>query len=96
MGTPKPFAKLFENPTLGQLLVQRSTNDDDRPGLRITFDPGIDELQPCDIFLSVGGVDDETAERAADELFTRFDEDMAIASVQKQVDQIKQMYSNRH
>lgn len=96
MSTPKPFAKLFDHDTLGQLLVQRSTNDEDDPGLRITFDPGIDELQPCNVFLAVGGVDEDAANRAADELFDRFDEGMAIATVQKQVEQIKQMFSRPH
>lgn len=96
MSTPKPFAKLFTNPTLGQLLVQRDNNDDGLPGIRITFDPGMEDLAPCYVFLGVGGVDDEAASQAVDQLFENFDEEMAAASAQKQIAQIQQMFSNRH
>lgn len=96
MNKPKPFAKLFAHATLGQLLVQRDSNEDDKPGIRITFDPAVDQLAPCHIFLSVGGTDEDTANKAADAMFDQFTEDMAASSVEKQVEQIKQMFSKPH
>ena len=96
MSAPKPFAKLFEHAALGQLLVQRDSNDEDQPGIRITFDMGMEDLAPCHVFLAVGGVDDETANQAADQLFQTFDEEMAAASVQKQIDRIQAMFAQRH
>ena len=96
MNKPKPFAKLFCHPTLGQLLVQRSCNDEDKPGVQITFDTGIEQLQSSHVFLAVGGVDDETANKAADQLFENFDEDMAVASTEKQIELIHQMFANQH
>ena len=96
MNKPKPFAKLFAHATLGQLLVQRDSNVDDKPGIRITFDPAIEQLAPCYLFLSVGGIDEETANKAADAMFDQFTEDMAASSVEKQVEEIKQMFSKPH
>ncbi|MDR2325463.1 MAG: hypothetical protein LBE51_08710 [Acidovorax sp.] len=96
MSTPKPFAKLFTHSQLGQLLVQRDANDDEQPGIRITFDPGMEDLAPCHLFLAVGGIDEDAASQAADQLFENFDEEMAVASVQKQIAQIQQMFSNQH
>lgn len=87
--TPKPFAKLYLHPGLGQILVLRDTNDEDMPGLRIRFDAGIENLKPSDVFLSVGGVDEDAANDAADALFATFDETMAVAAVLKQIPVIK-------
>lgn len=96
MSPPKPFAKLFAHPTLGQMLVQRETNDDDQPGVSIKFDPGIEDLAPCHIFLAVGGVDDETANQAADQLFENTSEETAAKIVEKQVDLIRGSFGVRH
>lgn len=96
MNKPKPFAKLFEHPTLGQLLVQRDSDDDDTPGIRITFDTGLEELDLCFVFLKVGGVDDDAANQAADQIFQKFDEAMTIASVENQIEQILRAFGPRH
>ena len=93
---PKPFAKLFDHPEIGQVLVQRSSNEEDTPGVLFTFDPGIEELQPCDVFLAVGGVDDDVANEAADTLFENITEGMALEVAEKQLSQIKQMFQAAH
>lgn len=90
---PKAFAKLFEHAELGQILVRRDRDDDDeRPGVRITFDPAVDELAPCDFFMGVGGVDDDAAEQAADNLFANMTEEIAVKIVAQHVTQIKAQF----
>lgn len=93
---PKPFAKLFDHPEIGQVLVQRSSNEEDTPGIRITFDPGVEELQPCHLFLGVGGIDDDAANEAADTLLMNLTEDMAVSAAKQQIQQIKQMFQAAH
>lgn len=92
----KPFAKLFDHPEIGQVLVQRSSNEEDMPGIRITFDPGVDELQPCHLFLGVGGIDDDAANEAADTLLMNLTEDMAVSAAKQQIQQIKQMFQTAY
>lgn len=96
MSKRKPFAKLFEHPEIGQVLVQRSSDDEDTPGIRVTFDAGVDQLQPCHMFLGVGGTDDDAANAAADSLFENLTEDMAVAAAEKQIAQIKEMFQTAH
>lgn len=93
---PKPFAKLFEHPEIGQVLAQRSSGEDDTPGIRITFDLGMDELQPCHLFIGVGGIDNDAANEAADTLFMNLTEDIAVSAATRQIQQIKQMYQAAH
>ena len=56
------------------------------------FDPCVDELAPCDIFLGVGGIDEDAAEDAADTLFGNMTSDIAASMVQKQIEQIQLMF----
>ena len=95
MTTIKKFAKLFDHKTMGQMLVQRCSNEIDAPGVLVTFDPGMDELDPCDVFIAVKGGSDNDADQAADALFERFDEAMAVDVTKAHLETIKKMFSQQ-
>lgn len=93
MGSPKPFAKLFTQAQLGQILVQRDQNENYQHGVSITFDSGEDGLNPVVIFIAVKdtGISVERAIHAADQMFANFDEEMAFAAVRNQRKDIRRL-----
>jgi len=95
MQQPKPFAKLFVHPEIGQVLVQRSSDEDDTPGIEIKFDPAVEGIAPSHVFLAVRGVDEDAAEEAADCMFEGFTEAEAFAAAAGQIAAIKQYFSQK-
>ena len=59
--TPRKFARVFESPEFGQILMIATTDDDDDPCLQITVDTHPDHLQPTTISLSFSEDHDQYA-----------------------------------
>lgn len=90
MQKPKPFAKLFDHPEIGQVLVRRTTNKSGTPGVLLMFNAAANQLQLCDLFFAQGGIDEEVAARAADKLLDSFTEAMAVDLARKYIEYHKQ------
>lgn len=80
-----PFAKLFEHPEIGQVLVLRSKNKSGTPGVLVIFNTSANKMQLCDLFFGQGGIDEEVAAKTAGKLLDSFTEEMAVDLARKYI-----------
>ena len=73
------FAKLFDNPKYGQILVKRDVNTEEAPEVRIYFSPP--EMGVCSV--AFGFADSEDGDKKADKCFYEMDESKAADVVAK-------------
>jgi len=74
------FAKLFEFEDIGQVLVLRKTDDNDKPCVRYICQPEADGIGTCSI--TVPFVDSDNGNAQADKAFEAVDEEAARAAFQ--------------
>jgi hypothetical protein len=84
----KPFAKLFENEKLGQILVKIDCSDEDNfeAEVRVYFEP--EEFGVCSTAFSFDSWD------KAEEAFDKLDEELCLSIVEPVIEQFTGVFEN--